>query len=76
MSRRRFQPDLDHLAARTAEIQAELASQAPLVDRPTAADRIKKSLRAKIKYNSLRRARFVLQQEAISRGHSNGHRAG
>jgi hypothetical protein len=63
--RTRCQPDLDHLAAKTAEIQAQLELDAsPLIDRPTAHDRRSKHLKRKITVNRLKGFRM------LHRGHS------
>jgi hypothetical protein len=66
--RTRYQPDLDHLAARTAEIQAQLELDAacplPLIGRPSAHDRRSKHLKRKITVNRLKGFRM------LHRGHS------
>ena len=63
MRRTRYQ--LDHLAAKTAEIQAQLELDAsPLIDRPTAYDR--RSKRSKHKTTANRRKGFAM----LKRGRS------
>jgi hypothetical protein len=57
---RRTPYQLDHLASRTAEIQAQLELDAsPLIDRPTAHDRRSKQLRRKITVNRLKGIRML-----------------
>jgi hypothetical protein len=57
---RRTPYQLDHLAERTAEIQAQLELDAsPLIDRPTAHDRRSKKLRHKIATNRLKGFRML-----------------
>jgi hypothetical protein len=60
---RRTPHQLDHLAMRTAEIQAELDAS-PLIDRPTAHDR--RSKRSKQKSAANRRKGFAM----LKRGRS------
>jgi hypothetical protein len=60
---RRTPPQLDYLAARTAEIQAELDAS-PLIDRPTAHGR--RSKRSKHKATANRRKGFAM----LKRGRS------
>jgi hypothetical protein len=60
---RRTPNQLDYLAARTAEIQAELDAS-PLIDRPSAHDRRSKHLKRKITVNRLKGFRM------LHRGHS------
>jgi hypothetical protein len=61
MNRRtRYQPDFDYLAAKTAEIQAQLELDAsPLIDRPTAHDRRSKQQKRKIAVNRLKGFRML-----------------